>query len=179
MRLQSGADRFYGPRLQYNTQDDTGVFEQPTYLLQRENAPRAAAPSGSTSSARRATCLSKATFTTCQPGQEDWLLIADEIELDYDNLEGRAWHPRLRFFDTHDARASPYLSFPLENRRKSGLLTPYYSQTSQRGFEVGIPYYWNIAPEVDATLTPVYMTKRGEQLKNQARYLQRSTTPAS
>ena len=70
--------------------------------------------------------------------------------------------------------AAPYISFPLENRRKSGLLAPYYSQNSRRGLEVGIPYYWNIAPEVDATLTPVYMVKRGEQLKNQTRYLQSS-----
>jgi LPS-assembly protein len=54
------------------------------------------------------------------------------------------------------------------------LLAPYYSQNSRRGLEVGIPYYWNIAPEVDATLTPVYMVKRGEQLKSQARYLQSS-----
>ena len=97
----------------------------------------------------------------------------DEIELDYDTLEGRAWNPRLRFFDT-TVLASPYLSFPLEHRRKTGLLTPYYSQGSQRGFETGIPFYWNIAPEVDATLTPVFMAKRGEQLKTQGRYLQRS-----
>jgi LPS-assembly protein len=172
VRLQSGADRLYGPRLQYNAQDDTGVFENPTYLLQRERTARGGAERLAFLGRARY-LLSKATFTTCQPGQEDWLLIADEIELDYDNLEGRAWNPRLRFFDT-TILASPYLSFPLEHRRKSGLLTPYYSQTSQRGFEVGIPYYWNIAPEVDATFTPVYMAKRGEQLKTQARYLQRS-----
>lgn len=172
VRLSSGADRFYGPRLQYNTQDDTGVFEQPTYLLQRERTARGGAERV-TFLGRARYLMSKATFTTCQPGQEDWLLVADEIELDYENLEGRARNPRLRFFDT-TVLASPYLSFPLENRRKSGFLTPYYSQGSQRGFEVGIPYYWNIAPEFDATFTPVYMAKRGEQLKTQGRYLQRS-----
>ncbi|HUQ24956.1 MAG TPA: putative LPS assembly protein LptD, partial [Burkholderiales bacterium] len=172
VRLSSGADRFYGPRLQYNTQDDTGVFDEPTYLLQRERTARGGAERV-TFLGRARYLMSKATFTTCQPGQEDWVLVADEIELDYDNLEGRARRPRLRFFDT-TVLASPYLSFPLENRRKSGFLTPYYSQGSQRGFEVGIPYYWNIAPELDATLTPVYMAKRGAQLKTQGRYLQSS-----
>jgi len=172
VRLSSGADRFYGPRLQYDTQNDTGVFEEPTYLLQRERTVRGGAEK-LTFLGRARYLLSKATFTSCQPGQEDWVLHADELELDYDNMQGTARHPRLRFFDT-PILAFPYLSFPLENRRKSGFLTPYYSQTSQRGFETGIPYYWNIAPEVDTTFTPVYMTKRGEQLKTESRYLQRS-----
>src|SRR3982751_3568815 len=57
-------------------------------------------------------------------------------------------------------------------RRRSGLLTPYYSQTSTRGLEFGIPYYWNIAPERDATLTPVFMARRGFQLKSDFRYMQ-------
>ena len=172
VRVTAGADRVSGPRLQYNTQDDTGVFEQPTYLVQRERTARGGAERINFLGRARY-LMSKATFTTCQPGQEDWVLVADEIELDYENFEGRARNPRLRFFDT-TVLASPYLSFALENRRKSGLLTPYYSQGSQRGFEVGIPYYWNIAPELDATFTPVYMAKRGEQLKTQGRYLQRS-----
>jgi LPS-assembly protein len=172
VRLSSGADRFYGPRLQYDTQDDTGVFEEPTYLLQRERTARGGAEK-LTFLGRARYLMSKATFTTCQPGQEDWLLYTDELELDYETMEGVARHPRLRFFDT-TVLALPYLSFPLESRRKSGLLTPYYSQTSQRGFETGIPFYWNIAPELDATLTPVYMAKRGVQLKTETRYLQRS-----
>ena len=172
VRLSSGADRFYGPRLQYDTLNDTGVIEEPTYLLQRERTARGGAEK-LTFLGRARYLLSKATFTTCQPGQEDWILYADQIELDYENMVGTARHPRLRFFDA-TILASPYLSFPLENRRKSGFLTPYYSQTSQRGFETGIPYYWNIAPEVDATLTPVYMAKRGAQLKTETRYLQPS-----
>jgi LPS-assembly protein len=172
VRLQSGPDRFFGPRLQYNTADDTGVFEQPGYVLQRERTARGGAERLEFLGKARYR-LFNATFTTCQPGQEDWRLEADELELDYEAQEGRARYPRLRFFD-HTVFASPYASFPLENRRKSGLLAPYYSQNSRRGLEVGIPYYWNIAPELDATLTPVYMAKRGEQLKNQVRYLQSS-----
>ena len=86
--------------------------------------------------------------------------------------EGVARGARLRFFGV-PILGTPYFSFPLENRRKSGLLTPYYAQTTTRGFEFGLPWYWNIAPERDLVLTPVYMAKRGVQLKNHFRYLDR------
>ncbi len=171
VRLQRGSDRFFGPRLQYNTHDDTGVFEQPTYLLQRDRTARGGAERIEFLGPHRY-LLKNASYTTCRPGQEDWTVLADELELDYEREQGTARYPRLRFFGT-TILASPWASFPLENRRKSGLLTPYYAQTSTRGLELGLPYYWNIAPESDATFTPVYMAKRGFQLKNQARYLER------
>ena len=100
--------------------------------------------------------MKNGTFTTCEAGRDDWVLQASEIELDYDKQEGSAKHPRLRFYDV-PVLAFPYATFPLENRRRSGLLAPYYSQTSQRGLEIGVPYYWNIAPEADLTVTPVFM----------------------
>jgi len=169
VRLQDGVDRFFGPRMQYNSLDGTGFFEQPSFLLQRENQARGGA--------ERVEFLGKdkfrffgAHYTTCRPGQEDWVLSARELELDYENDVGRAKSPRLRFFDV-PILGAPAASFPLENRRRSGLLAPYYSQSSQRGFEVGVPYYWNIAPEYDDTITPVVMTRRGTQLKNEFRYL--------
>jgi len=115
--------------------------------------------------------LFTARFTTCKPGQDDWFLEARELDLDYEADEGQADHPRLRFFD-HTLFAFPHAGFPLENRRRSGLLVPYYSQTSQRGLEFGMPYYWNIAPERDATFTPVYTARRGFQLKSDFRYMQ-------
>jgi LPS-assembly protein len=171
VRLQRGADRFFGPRLYYNTLDDTGVFESPNYLLQRDRTARGGAERLEFLGRDRYR-LTNATFTTCRPGQEDWRLEASELELDYEEEEGQASHPRLRFFDV-TILAAPWAVFPLGGRRKSGLLTPYYSQTTSRGLEFGIPYYWNIAPERDATFTPVYMAKRGFQLKNQLRYLER------
>ena len=171
VRVERAADRFSGPNLRYDTLDDTGEIEQPTFLLQREQMARG--------SASRAEFLGKnryrlfdASFTTCKPGQDDWFLQASQLDLDYNADEGYAKHPRLRFLD-HTILAFPFASFPLENSRKSGVLTPYYATTSQRGFEVGVPYYWNIAPERDLTLTPVYMARRGFQLKNDFRYLGR------
>ncbi len=174
VRLQDGVDRFFGPRMQYNTLDGTGFFEQPNFLLQRENEARGGA--------EKVEFLGKdkfrlfgAHYTTCSPGQEDWVLSARELELDYESDVGRATSPRLRFFDV-PILGAPSASFPLENRRRSGVLAPYYAQSSQRGFEVGVPFYWNIAPEYDDTITPVVMAKRGTQLKNQFRYLNEKFT---
>jgi len=169
VRLQSGPDRFNGSRLQYNTLDDTGFVEEPTFQLQRELPARG--------SAQRLDFLGKdhyrltrASFTTCRPDENDWTLEARELDLDYANDEGVARGLRLRFFDT-TLLASPWASFPLENRRRSGLLTPYYSQSTTRGLEFGQPFYWNIMPEADSVITPVWMAKRGEQLKTKSRYL--------
>jgi LPS-assembly protein len=171
VRLQRGADRFFGPHVDYNMLDDTGVFDSPSYLLQRDRPARGGAGRLEFLGRERYR-LTDANYTTCAPGQADWRLEASELELDYETEVADATHPRLRFFDTTIV-ASPWATFPLGNRRKSGLLTPYYAQTSARGFEFGIPYYWNIAPEADATFTPVYMRKRGVQLKNELRYLER------
>ncbi len=171
VRLQSGPDRFFGPSLQYDTLDNTGQIDHPTFLLQRERAARGSAERIEFRGKNQFR-LFDARFTTCKPGQDDWFLEASQLDLDYDRDEGHAKHPRLRFMD-HTILAFPFASFPLENSRKSGFLTPYYSTTSQRGFEVGVPYYWNIAPEHDVTLTPVYMARRGYQLKSDFRYLGR------
>jgi LPS-assembly protein len=172
VRLQRGVDRFFGPRMEYSTRDDTGTVEDPRYLLQRERTARGGAEQLDILGPNRY-LLRDATFTTCEPGRDDWVLQASQIELDYEAEEGTAKNTRLRFYDV-PIFGFPYVTFPLENRRRSGLLTPYYSQTTQRGFEFGLPYYWNIAPERDLTVTPVYMTKRGLQLKNHARYLDRA-----
>jgi LPS-assembly protein len=171
VRMQRGVDRFFGPRMQYNTLDDTGVLENPTFLLQSDQTARGQAESLEFLGKGHYR-MTDARYTTCRPGQDDWVLQASELELDYQNDEGNAKAPRLRFFDV-PILGFPFASFPLENRRRSGILTPYYSQTTNRGFEIGVPYYWNIAPERDMTITPVHMVKRGTQLKNQFRYLDR------
>jgi LPS-assembly protein len=138
VRLRRGADRFFGPRLEYNTLDDTGVFESPSFLLQRELPARGQAEAVEFLGKDRYR-LTNPSYTTCRPGQDDWMLEASELELDYEQEEGVAKSPRLRFFGV-PILGFPFASFPLENRRRSGILTPYYSQTTNRGFEVGLPY---------------------------------------
>ena len=169
VRLQQGGDRFSGPRLRYDITDHTGVLEEPAFLLRRGQTARGGAERVEFLGVNRFR-LSGAHFTTCEPGNDDWFVEAREIDLDYDEQTGVARGAGLHFLGVTIA-GTPYASFPLENRRKSGMLAPYYAQTSLRGAEIGVPFYWNIAPEQDATITPVYMSKRGEQLKTHYRYL--------
>lgn len=169
VRLELGGDRFFGPRLRFDTTNNTGVFESPTYLLQRGQPARGTADRIEFLG-KDLLKLTKSTFTTCAPGRPGWMLEMGELELDYEKNEGRVKDAKVRLLDT-TILALPFGWFPLEKQRKSGLLTPSYAHTTLRGAEVRVPFYWNIAPEQDATLTPVYMSKRGLQLKTQYRYL--------
>jgi LPS-assembly protein len=169
VRFLRGPDRFFGPRLRYDTRTDTGVFEQPRFQIGTEPVARGGAERLEFLGRNRMR-MTKASFTTCEPGNDAWQIEAGELELDYEAEEGKARGMRLRLLDT-TILALPYASFPLEKRRKTGFLVPYYSQNTRRGLETGIPFYWNIAPEYDLTLTPIYMSKRGEMLKSQLRYM--------
>jgi LPS-assembly protein len=169
VRVAQGADRFFGPRLRYDTTTDTGVLDEPSFSMRRKQTARGGAERIEFLGRGRY-LLSGAHFTTCEPGNDDWRLEASALELDYTEGVGVARGARLRFFDT-TILGTPYFSFPLENRRKSGLLPPHYAQTTLRGGELTLPFYWNIAPEQDATITPTFMSKRGEQLKTLYRYL--------
>lgn len=169
VRIAEGADRFFGPRLRYNTTTRTGALEAPTFLIRRNQTARGGAERIEFLGPDRYR-LSGAKLTSCEPGNDDWWIEARDLELDYTTAEGVARGARLRFLGA-TILGTPYFSFPLENRRKSGLLAPHYSQTTLRGAELTVPFYWNIAPEQDMTLTPTFMSKRGEQLKTQYRYL--------
>jgi LPS-assembly protein len=169
VRLQQAADRFFGPSLRYDTATHTGTLENPSFLIRGELTARGGAERIEFLGRDRYR-LTGAHFTTCEPGNDDWRLEARELELDYEEEDAVARGARLRFLGT-TILGSPYLSLPLNNRRRSGLLAPQYAQTSNRGAEFVVPFYWNIAPEQDATISPTYMSKRGEQLKAQYRYL--------
>ena len=170
VRLQRGADRFFGPSLEYSVLDDTGAFESPQYLLERERTARGRADRLEFLGRERYR-FTNATYTTCRPGQEDWRMEASELELDFGGGGGNRARPAAALFRCADSRRTRCRPSDWRSAQ-DGLLTPYYAQTSTRGFEFGIPY-WNIAPEYDATFTPVYMRKRGGQLKSEGRYLNR------
>ena len=114
--------------------------------------------------------LSDATYSTCKPGQADWYLQSSEMHLDYDENVGDAKHASL-WFGGVPIFYSPYASFALNHTRRSGFLHPFYSASTKNGFDITLPYYWNIAPNYDATLYPRYMGKRGIQLGGEAQYL--------
>ncbi|MCH8301172.1 MAG: LPS assembly protein LptD [Proteobacteria bacterium] len=109
-------------------------------------------------------------YTTCPPESNDWIIEASEIELDTRTGVGKARGVRLRFQGV-PILYTPYLSFPITDARKSGVLTPEIGSTGRSGNELSIPYYWNIAENYDATLTPRLLTERGLQFGTEFRYL--------
>ena len=114
--------------------------------------------------------LTQATYTTCAPGNTDWYVKVADLKLDYDHEVGEGQDGTVYFKDT-PIFYTPWMSFSLNNQRKSGLLPPSIGTSSDSGFELSLPYYWNIAPHMDATITPHVMSRRGLQLKNEFRYL--------
>lgn len=119
--------------------------------------------------------LINASITSCNLHKPDWLISADEIELDHDDEYGSAEDVVIRFKDIPFMYV-PYMEFPISDKRRSGLLFPQVGSSSSRGLQLNVPWYWNIAENQDAVITPTYMEKRGLELGGQYRYLTRSTT---
>lgn len=109
-------------------------------------------------------------YTTCRADNYDWYIQAESMSLDQSTQEGVARNAKIVFKGV-PILATPYLSFPLDDGRKSGLLPPTVSITSRSGFEYLQPYYLNLAPNYDLTLYPKLITARGLQLGANARYL--------
>jgi len=114
--------------------------------------------------------LEDASYTTCPPEAEAWKLSADKITLDNSTRQGTANSMVLEVSDI-PIFYLPYIRFPIGEERMSGFLFPGFGVSSKHGTEINIPYYWNIAPAMDATITPHIMTDRGLMLETEFRYL--------
>lgn len=109
-------------------------------------------------------------ITSCPPGKENWLLKSSDLHLDQDKGWGYAKNASLSIAKV-PILYTPYFTFPLDDRRKSGFLYPSLGSDSLNGTDIALPYYINIAPNYDATLTPRLLSKRGTQLAGEFRYL--------
>ena len=109
-------------------------------------------------------------YTTCPVGNQDWMLQASSLSLDTALQQGVARGVHMRFKGV-PILYTPYLSFPLGDARKSGLLFPSFAHSGTNGYDVEIPYYFNLAPNYDLTLTPGVLSARGVQLGGEFRYL--------
>jgi LPS-assembly protein len=173
VRVSRDGNIYSGPELQLHVQRFEGFFLQPTYFFSR---------TGAGGSAQRIDFLDDqravatgATYTSCPTdgsGDPAWLLSTSKVKMDFEANEGIAEHAVLRFMGV-PILGAPVLSFPLTDARKSGWLPPnIYPLDSKSGFVMSMPYYWNIAPNRDATLTPGFATKRGVSLGTEFRYLE-------
>lgn len=114
--------------------------------------------------------LKNARYTTCAADVDDWYIKAKELELDDSSRSGVARNAYIEFKGV-PLLYTPWVSFSYNDQRKSGILAPTYGTTTSGGLELLIPYYWNISPNMDATLATRYLSKRGLQYQGEFRYL--------
>ncbi|OAI49653.1 hypothetical protein AYO45_06920 [Gammaproteobacteria bacterium SCGC AG-212-F23] len=109
-------------------------------------------------------------YTTCPPLASVWNVLADKITLNKITGRGTARNARVYVKDI-PVFYSPYLNFPIDDRRQTGFLTPTVGSDSQLGYSIGTPFYWNLAPNYDTTITPLFTSLRTLQLSDTTRYL--------
>ncbi len=158
-----------GQQAEVDLNAETGWFEDVDYFLPERNA-QGRAGSVRVDQGRGKTRLEDATYSTCRRGREMWELRAHEINLNEVTGRGTARNLVLAFRDT-PVFYFPWLSFPITDERQSGFLFPRQGYTSETGFDLTVPYYWNIAPNYDMTIAPRLMTGRGVLLGAEFRYL--------
>ena len=110
-------------------------------------------------------------FTTCEPGRDDWFIKTGDLELDFNRNVGVAKHSTVDFLGVPIAYA-PWMDFSLDGSRKSGILPPTFGSTSNSGTELTVPFYWNMAPNYDWEIAPRMMSKRGVAFNNLFRYME-------
>ncbi|MCL2296826.1 MAG: LPS-assembly protein LptD [Proteobacteria bacterium] len=157
-----------GPEIDYTRSTATGTLQSPSFYLD-EVGGRGDAQT-LTFDGPDVYTMRSSRFTTCEAPREDWFLYADTMKIDTQRSVGTAYNASIRFMNV-PLFYSPWLEFPLNNDRKSGFLTPTIGSSNARGFELTTPYYFNLAPNYDATIAPRLMTRRGLQLNSQFRYL--------
>jgi LPS-assembly protein len=172
VRISRDGAIYSGPEMQLQVQRFYGYFLDTEFeFLQLGAGGRADRVDFIDKSRLRAT---HAEYTSCKrdgPDEPDWLLRADSVTLDIDASEGVAKGAVLRFLGT-PILALPTLSFPLSDARRSGWLPPTLETDNRSGVEIAMPYYWNIAPNRDATLVPRLISRRGPGLDSEFRYLE-------
>ncbi|MDO7597886.1 MAG: LPS assembly protein LptD [Pseudomonadota bacterium] len=153
---------------EWSTSKDEGTLDNAQYRIREMHARGEA--SHVYRQGKVETELTGATYTTCAPGDDAWLLQASKVNLDHEEAVGSARNVVIRLGGI-PVFYTPYLSFPLNDERKSGFLIPSLGTSDKTGFDVSTPYYWNISPNTDATVTPRYMADRGLMLMGEFRYL--------
>jgi LPS-assembly protein len=174
VRINRGGNVFEGSKLDLEVDAFRGFFLEPRYEFLQNNAHGDASRADFLDNQH--TEVQNATYTTCRrkPGPSwmpDWVLRAANISFDTEEDVGVAHGAYLEFKGV-PILPVPALSFPLSDKRKSGILPPTIGVDTVNGTELSVPYYWNIAPNLDATITPSLMTARGVDVGAEFRYLE-------
>jgi LPS-assembly protein len=172
VRINHNGNVFTGPLLQMYVSRFEGEFLTPSFFLAATGGAGTAKVVRFQDSEHMSAVDGNYSSCPAVEGQEPaWQVTARQLRLDLAANEGEADGAVLRFLGV-PILAAPSMSFPLSSARKSGWLPPNIFLDSRSGLETGVPYYWNIAPQRDATFTPFVMTKRGVGLDSEFRYLE-------
>ena len=166
-RLIRDGNVITGPSIRFNIDKDTGKIDHPNFWMSNGGSGV-----GSTADiySKSRFSVTDMTYSACPCPEPSWYIQSDKVDIDYDENEGIARNAVL-YFKSVPILASPYLTFPVKKERKSGFLIPTFGITSNTGFDYTQPYYFNLAPNYDATVQLRAMTKRGAQLGGEFRYL--------
>ena len=162
-----------GETAHFNLATETGEIDKTRYQYAQRHAHGEAATLMRESA--DITQLYRATYTTCDPGKVDWQLRARHVTLDQSKAVGVARDVTVRFKGV-PLLYLPYINFPLNDERKTGVLPPTIGYSNQTGLDLAVPFYWNIAPDRDATITPRFMESRGLLTRGEFRYLNPSNS---
>jgi LPS-assembly protein len=149
-------------------QNGAATFEGAQFELPARNARGSADRINATTAGQLS--LDNVRYTTCPVGNEDWILRASDIDINQRAGIGIGRGVRLDFKGV-PILYTPFISFPVGAERKSGFLFPTIGTSSRNGYSLSVPWYWNIAPNYDATFTPTWFSKRGAKLDTELRYL--------
>jgi LPS-assembly protein len=167
VHIVRGGEVLSGTRAQFQLQPLSGQVEGLAFYFQQLHASGQAEEIALHSAGHSR--LSGVSYTTCPADSVTWQLRAARMVLDEAANSGEAWHVILAIHDL-PLLYLPYLNFPLAGR-KSGLLTPGFTHSRQNGYEISLPYYLNLAPNYDATITPRWIAERGMLWQGEARHL--------
>jgi LPS-assembly protein len=172
VRLEQFNESVSGPDLKMNTTTHIGEMTTPAYEFKQSkgNSAHGSATLLSTTGPTYYV-FDHATYTTCPAGEDDWLLHMSRLDLDRESQVGTAHNAWVQF-EGVPILYTPWMNFPLDGHRSSGLLGPVYGSTASGGVELTVPYYWNIAPNFDYTIAPRVMDKRGTLFENEFRFME-------
>ncbi|HUI99403.1 MAG TPA: LPS assembly protein LptD, partial [Usitatibacter sp.] len=174
VQLERNGDKASGPRLYYRLDNGTGEMDTPVFEFpktgERRIATRGVAARAELEDQQKSR-LFAAEYTSCPAPRDDWFLRVKELDVDGSRNVGAAYNSTVYFLGV-PILYMPYVSFPLDNKRRSGFLAPTFGSSGQSGFDASLPYYWNIAENLDTTITPKIFTKRGIQVADEFRYLE-------
>lgn len=166
--IRSWQDLVEGPELEYKRDTETGFMKSPTFVLGAYKGRGKATELQFTGPEQYR--VIRGTYSTCVGDSPAWRLEVGQLDLDENASVGVARDARI-YLGSIPVAWLPQFSFPLDSERKSGFLAATYGLSGNRGLDIQVPYYLNLAPNYDATITPRVMTKRGVLFNGQARYI--------